>query len=401
MAELHRQLVAGADFEEMAERESESQSRVRGGSLGFLAPDELPPPVAAALADLGPGELTEPVEHGDGVSLFLCEEVRAATVPSAAEVRDKLRANLRRQRARERWSALQADLLQRAAPRLRPGSGDTVLDMDGYQLDRTALVALVPFRLPGRTLADLDEAEVERLLKMWATGVVCARNAVELGLDQEPAIAAALRWGEVATLAHLELVHRVDQRLEEPDDEAVLRYYQDHRERYRQLASYRLAAIHLGTGETREQVEQARAVARQLDSGALSFDAAARAHSVDPSAADGGRLGWLGLRQLAGYGPIASRAVRQLRPGQRTGLLHLESGLWIFELRGVRDTRPQTFDEARPQARAGLRRLRIRELEQVIRTEQLQSLDLEIPERTPVPAQPTGAADGGAASGRG
>lgn len=320
MAEIHRRLAEGADFEELARRESESQSRFRGGRLGLVDPEQLPESLAAAVRELEAGQITPPLEHAGGVTIFLCEEVRPARNPTPEEVKAKLRVNLERKRALERWAAAREALLEGAS-----------LDL--------------------------------------------ARRGVELGLDREPEIAARLRWLRTEALARRELTRRVDERLEEPDEAALRREHAARPDRFRQFVAYELATIHFGDPDA---LATAQDVARRLADGEIGFEEAARRHSVDPSAADGGYLGWRTPFELTDWGPTASRAIRELEPGAATDLLHLESGLWIFRLLDHRAPRPSTFAEARSQIYRELRARRIRELEQILRTEHLEAIGVHL-----------------------
>lgn len=381
MRKIHGQLLAGADFKELAGLESESQSRFREGRLGFLAPEDLPPKIAAAVRDLTPGQISDLVEHDDGLTIFLCEDVREAKVPTADEVRDKLRKNLLRQRSREAWTGFQAELLKAAAPRIDPASTTTVLTMEGYQLRAEAMVELLALRLPDKELSDLTPAQRQRLLRTWASGVLAVRRAVELGLDRDPELASALRWRHLGALAHRELVRRVDERLRAPSDDELRRHFTANTKRYREPATCDLAVIHFGgksDADQRQRVQEANDVARRLAAGKLTFEEAARRHSTHPSAATGGAIGWRNRVQIAAWGPVVSNALRQLEPGQQSGLLNLESGLWIFELRGQRDERLLSFEEVEDQVRQQVRNQQIRELESAVREERLKELELEI-----------------------
>jgi parvulin-like peptidyl-prolyl isomerase len=381
MEELHRRLLDGADFAELAPQESESQSRFRGGHLGFLAPDELPPAVAAAVRDLSPGDISAPVEHGDGLSIFLCEEVREARVPTRDEALEKLRTNLLRQRRRERWTEYREGLLAEAEPLGRAGKETAALEGDGDLLDQAAVSELVRLRLPETDPAGLDEEQLAGLVRDWRLDVLGVRAAVEHQLDRAPEIVAALGFRRLDVLARRELVRRVDERLREPSEEELRRRFDADPSRYREEAGYELAVIQLtdeDDGQAQRDVQRARDVARRIESGELSFTDAARRYSQHPSAASGGAIGFVRRRQAAAWGPTASNALRRMTPGETSGLLHLDSGLWIFELRERRASRPMTFDAARERIRDELRREQIRELEQSLRDEHLAELDLTI-----------------------
>jgi parvulin-like peptidyl-prolyl isomerase len=379
MQDLHRRLVAGADFVELARTQSESQSRYRDGSLGYLDPEQLPSPVAASVRDLRPGEISGVIEHGEGLSIFRCEEVREAIRPSDEEIRNRVRNSLTRYREKMRWRELRESLLTPAAPKIDPVSRETVLEMDGYVLDAESWAALLVLRAGDEAAAAMSLAQQSEMLRTWALGVAGVQRAVGLGLHREPQTAAALRWKQLDVLAQAELVRRVDARLTEPDEADLRRRYDANARRYYEQESYLLGLIQISDDEitSREAVELANEVVRRLEAGELSFEEAARRFSEHPSAEGGGTTGWLPRRKVATLGPIAVRALQQLEPGERTDLLHLESGLFLLELRGRREARWLSFDEARPTLSRELRQQQIGELEALVRQEQLEWLEAQ------------------------
>ena len=127
-----------------------------------------------------------------------------------------------------------------------------------------------------------------------------------------------------------------------------------------------------------DALKQADAVVDELSSGKLSFEEAARRHSQDPSAADGGRWEPRTISQLVAMGTAASKAIKALDTGETTRLLNLESGLWIFRLDGRNPAHTASFDEALPQIRLELRKHRIGELELEVRHEHLKSIGFRL-----------------------
>jgi len=381
MAGIRRRLLEGTPFEEIARDESESQSRFRDGDLGYLAPEDLPPPVAEAVRELLPGELSDAVEHGEGISIFRCEEIRAPKEPGPEELRRKVRAVLERHRARTTWASFEQELLDSASAQLDAESPTAPLVMDGYQLSAEDFEALIALHRSGDQGTDLDAGGRDGVLRYWAIDVLAARRAEALGLDEDPAVSAALRWRVLDVLAKAELVRRVDERLGEPDEASLRALYDAHPQRYAGPEMLDVALIHFGADDgpdRREVVRRAQEVARQLDHGEIGFDAAARLYSQHHSASVGGRIGWRTRTQVGQWGPIQARVVRQLEPGERSGVVRTDSGLWMFELRARRPAPPPSFDTAREKLLADWKKLRIRELEVVVREEQLARVDLEI-----------------------
>lgn len=71
---LHEALKDGADFAELAKRESQDGAAASGGALGTLKVSDLRPELAEALADLDPGEHSRPIQSSTGVHIIRLDE---------------------------------------------------------------------------------------------------------------------------------------------------------------------------------------------------------------------------------------------------------------------------------------------------------------------------------------
>ena len=380
MREIHRQLVAGADFGELAKKESQSQSAPRGGALGYVDPEKLPPPVAAAVGKLSPGEISPPIEHGQGISIFQCEDIQEAHVPTPEEARAKIRSRLEARAGREAWTSYRESLFAAAKPKIDPTSSTTALELPGYHLDAVDLGALVEIRW-GRAGVTPRPEVLRQLLHGWAIDVLAERRAVELGLDEARENAAKLRWKRLQVLAHAELGSRLRAELPKATEEQLRGFLEEHRARYRQPAAYDLAVIDFGKPDPEHGealVERATAVARKIAAGELAFEEAARRYSKGATAPGGGGIGWKTRREIALWGPTASRAIFHLQPGQTTTLLHLEPGLEIYELRGQRPARDRPLEEVEDQVRTDWLQPQLPDLEAKLRRRYLDGIGLEL-----------------------
>ena len=89
-----------AEFVAMAKRNSnDAASAARGGDLGWLAADEIRPAIRSAVAPLGKGQISPPVEEPEGFHIVRVDEVREAGPASFEEVREQLAVALRNRRA--------------------------------------------------------------------------------------------------------------------------------------------------------------------------------------------------------------------------------------------------------------------------------------------------------------
>lgn len=74
--DIREQLVAGADFEQMAMTHSNDANALQGGELGWRKLEQLPELFADAVAGMGEGEVTEPLRSGAGFHILKAHETR-------------------------------------------------------------------------------------------------------------------------------------------------------------------------------------------------------------------------------------------------------------------------------------------------------------------------------------
>jgi len=331
MQTLLDRLEAGEDFGELAAAESDSQTRFRKGLMGTVDPDALPPALQEIVLGLDPGEISPIIESPDGLSLIKCDAVIPARTPTPAEVREKLRGNLRRIEEGRRWEALVREL-----------GGD-----------------------PSRPDAAFKTAAAER--------------ARTLDLDREPTTAAAIRWIGLRYRAGEALRRRVESELEAPTKAEVRAFFEDHRERFAEPETFELSVIRLDSEAADDAVNlhrRAFELSHALSSGNLDFSEAARRFSDDPSASSGGALPPMTRRRLAGRGPEFMKSVTALKPGEISREFMASGSWWILRLDAHRPSRLLSFDEAREDALNALMRKRTTALQDEIEAEIRRGLEI-------------------------
>jgi peptidyl-prolyl cis-trans isomerase SurA len=70
------QLKGGASFAAYARQYSEASTAAVGGDLGWVRPEQLPQPLAAALREMGPGTVSNPIPVPGGVSILAVADTR-------------------------------------------------------------------------------------------------------------------------------------------------------------------------------------------------------------------------------------------------------------------------------------------------------------------------------------
>jgi parvulin-like peptidyl-prolyl isomerase len=109
---LHKKLVAGADFAELARLHSGDNSAARGGQMDYTHRGMLPEAVHGVIDKLKPRQLAEPVQLLEGVAILRLDDRKDARPRGFDEVRDRAAELWQRAEGEARWNKLIAELRQ-------------------------------------------------------------------------------------------------------------------------------------------------------------------------------------------------------------------------------------------------------------------------------------------------
>ncbi len=105
--EIRQKLVAGAEFDRMAQMYSDDEgTRDAGGDWGWIERNTLNEQLSNVAFSLRPGQVSPVVQLGDSYYILLVEAKKNASIKPIAEVRDEIEKNLMQQermRAQQRW----------------------------------------------------------------------------------------------------------------------------------------------------------------------------------------------------------------------------------------------------------------------------------------------------------
>ncbi|MBM3384588.1 MAG: molecular chaperone SurA, partial [Betaproteobacteria bacterium] len=119
LADLRERLVIGKqDFAELARQHSEDGSASRGGSLEWVFPGDTVPEFERAMAELQPGEVSQPVKTAFGWHLIQVLERRSAGLTPERK-RMQARQVLRERKAEEAYQEWLRQLRDRAYVEIR------------------------------------------------------------------------------------------------------------------------------------------------------------------------------------------------------------------------------------------------------------------------------------------
>ncbi|MGH7323050.1 MAG: peptidylprolyl isomerase [Candidatus Rokuibacteriota bacterium] len=116
---VREQLVAEADFAELARQHSKDASARAGGDLGTLKRGELAPEIESQILSLGVGEISRPYRSPLGYHLFRLEEKETLEGEAVQRARQQVRDILFRQKYEARLEAWLKEIKQRAVIEVR------------------------------------------------------------------------------------------------------------------------------------------------------------------------------------------------------------------------------------------------------------------------------------------
>lgn len=116
--QIHKRLLAGADFAELARLHSNDRSAPQGGEMDYTHRGMLPEAVHAVVDKLTVGALAEPTQVLEGFVLMKLEGRRPAQQRSFEQVRERAGDLWQRAEGDKRWAQLKADLRQATPVRI-------------------------------------------------------------------------------------------------------------------------------------------------------------------------------------------------------------------------------------------------------------------------------------------
>jgi parvulin-like peptidyl-prolyl isomerase len=97
LEEIRKQILAGADFAEMAKKHSQdAATSASGGDMGVIRPDRVVPPIIEAAHSLSPGQVSDLITTPYGVEIIKVEQKR--TIPFE-EAKPSLESQVRQSKA--------------------------------------------------------------------------------------------------------------------------------------------------------------------------------------------------------------------------------------------------------------------------------------------------------------
>ncbi|HEX9638443.1 MAG TPA: peptidyl-prolyl cis-trans isomerase [Acidobacteriota bacterium] len=352
-AELERiraRLQAGEDFAELARQSSDSASRSYGGRIGVASRAELHPQIAAVVAEMKPGDLSEVIETEDGLTLVLCTGVLEPVVKSLTEARDPLRRALSKQAFEDRWAELTQELRRRHVP-----SFDAKAAMQGKPesalilYHRSGAEATLGRRdyevfLDRRELDATDWSERQHAAQLETRFLLVAREleAERQGLLDSSEFEDLLVVRTMELLAEIAAQEQLAPEIQLPAPDEIRAYYLRHRDAFIEPARFQIRALKLRLDRSlgRDLYQHFEQEAEAAQRGEIGL--AQIAKKLDPAAQHTELVdyGWLTERQVAALGLAVKLTVDGLKPGAISPILQDRHDLLLVELLASKPEQP-------------------------------------------------------------
>jgi peptidyl-prolyl cis-trans isomerase C len=224
-----------------------------------------------------------------------------------------------------------------------PPGNPVVARVDGVELHLSDVEAAQQSLPPQAQKVPLQQI-YPMLLDRLVDGALITEAGRKEHLDQDPDVQSRLKRYEDRLIQETYLNRAI--KAAETDDSLKTRYQKLLKEK---PAQEEVHARHILVASE----EEAKSVIAQLDKGA-DFTALAKKYSTDPSAEDGGDLGYFGHGDMV---PEFADAAFALPVGQYTKTpVKTEFGWHVIEVEDRRAGKPPSFDEAQDQLRQDLAR---------------------------------------------
>jgi hypothetical protein len=348
LGELRARAVAGEDFAALAREHSDSESRRRGGELGWITAGQFQPELERILFSLEVGVPSEPVPTPEGAHLFLVTEAVEGKDFDFEAVAPLLRRQLFSERQRQALSGLLGDGLPADAFVPTPAelgaliaAGDpaaTVLRVGDYHL---RLDQLLRRRASAEAQlgAPLPPAAVLESL-VWRERLY--RHCLEIGFDRRPEVAERLAAATERALGEHFLRRRL-QAAAAAAEERLREYHEIHRRRFSEPLRLRVRRLAVPLSDAANaHMARLEAVRPELAAGAAGLAGLA--------AELGGRVeepGWQTLEELARRDPRGAEQALELTPGGYSPPYRTETELALIHLLERREPEPLPFTAVR------------------------------------------------------
>lgn len=327
-------------FADLARTQSDSESRYRGGQLGWIREGWLTPSAEEVLFELEPGTISQPIVMRGGVHLFFIEASREAEVLPLDRQMARLQAT-KKTEALDRCRSQRLDAARLAV------AVDTDAEWPNITIGDWSIESAVLRSLYSESGSDPTEI-IDRLVE----DEILFQTSIEMG---EPDADERLRMDDLE--GNVWLTHVVESKVEDtigsPSIDELRERFNANPTRYRKLGRFEVEVLSttIPAGvDPMDFWDELTRLSRALGAGQKTFADAATLIGGDAHA---DRWPMARIQEVAGVlGPVVFDRIRTTPPGGTVGPIQDGPRFFIVAVLDREPARPMTFDEAQPRLRA-------------------------------------------------
>ncbi len=337
---------AGADFDELVQQFSSSESRGWQGRVGMMFRGQLPPSIESVVFALDEGDMGGPLVTEHGYHIFKVIERSPEEMKPFKEVAPRIRRELMTAQLDSMRDAFVDSLRQEITVELKVGAliADIPETTTVFRVgDEAATKGEVMSWLAAHEVIPKDHDELEQILRGVAMESQLYQKALALGFAEDEIARERYRAWIGTSFVDSVLGSGLNAVAIEAD---ILRgHYAKHRTRFAKPQTWHVREIVIqGTEDQRLQAwEKANEVVKRLRD--ESFADLARAHSSAASAGNGGDLGELTLRETAKRGPGFQKSLFSLEEGEMSDVVRIDGGYLILKLESISEPVERDYAE--------------------------------------------------------
>jgi len=133
------------------------------------------------------------------------------------------------------------------------------------------------------------------------------------------------------------------------EDQELRAWYEDHKDEYRMPTRFRIRELVLAKGATPEEQTAAKAKMEAIQAaiqGGKTFEEMVKEHSVSPSKATGGDLGWIGKGLMRA---AIEQAALSMKPDQVSSPIETDKDIYLIQLIAAENDMVKPFAEVKPE----------------------------------------------------
>lgn len=215
--------------------------------------------------------------------------------------------------------------------------------VNGTNLTQADFISFINTRLGEQARqVNLNQQQMNMLFSEYINRELVYQNAIDKGWDRAPEVTSAIDNHRRNIIARYAFSRLLGEPIAEEDLEKA----------YKQLRPVReFKTRHILV----ESESDANAVLAALDSG-KSFEEVAREKSIDPTAAQGGDIGWIAVEQMA---PQLREALAELKKGKHSQPIRSEFGWHVLRVDDNRIIPTPAYSEVKDDLRRQMHNERI------------------------------------------